>query len=149
MNRPRTHENSAMAIIYRSPVKRDLQRSRARFGIGCIRMPLHAVLLATLAMLSGCSFNAPYAYIPYPDTVIVTHPRQVEDGEPEDKLRERYTVSPLRNPDGLGTMITIEPNSQMTLIVLQMDLDRQARNRPCPHRCLQKETSSNPGFALR
>lgn len=106
---------------FRGPRRSGFQRSSPVTAF--ILLVLPGLLLA----LAGCNL-APYAYLPYPETVYAPHPHRLDTGLGEAKLREMYTASPNRDPDGLGALQTIERNSQMTLMVEQMMIDREQRN---------------------
>ena len=87
-----------------------------------------AVLLAVFAG-GACTPPPPGAFLPYPDTVYAPHPFQVDASLSESELREMYTVSPNRDPDGLGVLDTMELNSFITLMVKEMALAREEQNR--------------------
>lgn len=85
------------------------------------------LIAATTLLLTGC-ITAAYI-LPYPDTVYVIHPDKLGGALSEEKLREMYTVSPNRDPDGWGALATMERNSQMTLMVKQTILAIERGNR--------------------
>jgi hypothetical protein len=83
--------------------------------------------LALAALLAGCLTTRPFA--PYPDTVTVRHPAQVDGRLSYEELREEYTTSPRRNPDGLGVFEAIEPRSRMTLWLWEIQEKQEEANR--------------------
>jgi hypothetical protein len=86
-----------------------------------IALPWLAILLA------ACTTAGPI--VPYPDVATVPHPLRLPQGGDPDELLELYSVSPNRNPDGLGVLDTIWLNSRVTLVTWQTAQAREALNR--------------------
>ncbi len=84
-------------------------------------------LFALGVLLSGCVTVRPIT--PYPDMVTVPRPGQADARRSFDQLREDYTTSPQRNPDGLGVFEAIEPRSSMTLWVPEIQEQWEEANR--------------------
>ena len=81
-----------------------------------------------MAGLVACS-TAPYSYIPYPDTVYVPRPDEVDSDLSREQLREMYTTSPNRDPDGRGELYTLWTNSTMVLMAERMYVLLEEENR--------------------
>jgi hypothetical protein len=82
---------------------------------------------ALLAGLGGCLTAEPLT--PYPNAVVVSHPDKVNPALGYEELREAYSTSPDRNPDGLGVFEPIEARSRMLLLPAALELLREERNR--------------------
>ncbi len=86
-------------------------------------------LLALAAAWGAQGCTAPVPAAPYPSTVRVEHPLRAPEGMDYEGLLERYSVSPERNPDGLGVLGTVWLNSYMTLLTRPALEKREERNR--------------------
>ena len=109
-------------IVNGTMLKNGQHRIAARLAAALLVPPILA------AVLTGCVLTPSYV-LPYPDTVYVPHPDNLDGDLPVDKLNEIYTTSPNRDPDGLRPLNTMERNSQMTLIVEPIVVDKERRNR--------------------
>lgn len=89
-------------------------------------VPRTACLILVTLLLSGCLTGRPV--MPYPERVVVPRPGAEREMSFEE-LREAYTASPNRDPDGLGVFEAIEPRSLMTLWTGELEARRQEANR--------------------
>ena len=94
----------------------------ARFGVGAM---LRLLLAAGLA--AACAVSQPIA--PFPDSVVVPPPARVDGALSYEELREAYTTSPNRNPDGLGVFFPVDARSYMTLWSWALERKREEVNR--------------------
>lgn len=83
--------------------------------------------MVSSVLLSGCVATRPFT--PFPQSVVVAKQGQVDGKRSYDDLRDAYTTSPNRNPDGLGTFEAIEPRSRFTLWVGELEAKREEANR--------------------
>ena len=84
------------------------------------------LVLAVLA-LGGCLTSGPM--IPRPEIVYVPHPDRVPSDLTAEELLEFYAASPNRNPDGLGVLPTVWLQSRMMLVVREVQIDHERRNK--------------------
>jgi hypothetical protein len=83
-------------------------------------------LAAALLLLGGCLTSRPIA--PFPDSVVVPPPGQIDANQTYDDLREQFSTSPNRNPDGLGVVESLEARSRMTLWPYELEAKREEAN---------------------
>jgi len=91
-------------------------QKRTLFLIPVLR--LGALLLMALTA-SGCLFRAPMT--PYPSITRAPHPLRVPAELAFTELEALYTVSPDRNPDGLGQFELLWPQSFLSLRVWELE----------------------------
>ena len=94
----------------------------------CIRKPRFwrlarrfygSALILTSLLMPGCLFQAPMT--PYPSVARAPHPLRIPPDLSMAELERQYTVSPDRNPDGLGVFELIWPQSTVTLTVWELE----------------------------
>jgi hypothetical protein len=106
--------------------RRALKRIDAHWGLGAlVVLPCLPILAA--AMLAGCLSSRPIA--PSPEVAVVARQGEVPGEVSYEDLREAYTTSPNRDPDGVGVFEAIEPRSRMTLWVGELEAKREEANR--------------------
>jgi len=97
-----------------------------------------------IGAISGCLFPTPI--VPLDSIVYVPHPHEVGDKLSGEELKELYSASPNRNPDGLGVLDSIWLQSQMTLTIWEIEKDAKERNRiayartPAEHNAIMQES---------
>ena len=101
-----------------------------RYPTTCTRALLLAAWIPLLAGMAACL--GPVAATPSPRVAMVPHPSQPPppglDWDDEERT-QAHTVSPHRNPDGLGTLTLIWPQSQMTLLSWELREALEERRR--------------------
>ena len=89
----------------------------------------HALFLFVVLVWAFAGCSGLREAIPYPDTVYVPHPMEADLNLSISELREMYTTSPNRDPDGLGELPTLWRNSHITLNVWESARKRELQNR--------------------